>query len=62
MRYDADIVASIFYPYGDREWDRHELQPHSRVRFEIHRWEIEACRSEGALDAGTHMLFCVERG
>lgn len=37
LRYDRALIASLFDQYGEREWQRHDSTPASRVSFYLHR-------------------------
>jgi ubiquinone/menaquinone biosynthesis C-methylase UbiE len=39
--YDREHIARAFDAYGDKEWNRHEESPASRVSFHIHRHYIQ---------------------
>ncbi len=44
--YDRDLIARVFYEYGDEEWARHEVAP-SRAAFHVHRHYLEGFVNRG---------------
>lgn len=49
--YDPDHIRVYFDDFGEREWDRFELNPRNRVNFYIHRWFLQEY-----VHAGEHVL------
>lgn len=51
MQYDPDFISAYYDEYGEREWERHERWPHTRVSFYLHcHYLAEYIR------AGAHVL------